>query len=315
MTPLDEALSFYRLNYQVVCWYFLEPGKRIILGDQADQLCRFCGKRSPEVTFRHLAHAIPESLGNKSLFSAYECDSCNKFFGDGIENDFGNWSKPMRTLTNIKGKKGVPTLKNETAGWRVEYDSGILKVNHCESDPIFTVDMDAKHVTFQLKRDSYTPEAVLKAFVKMGLSVMPEVEIPNFAKSIEWIGKHDNEDRFVLPSPVIYSSVPSQRPNDVISILVIRRKDEIMDTPYAYFILGYGNEYFQVMLPSQERDQILNGQSFLIKPFPNTRFGSPNYHSLDLTDRQVVHGEIVSQVMTFGTRRRVDPISGQAEAE
>ena len=46
-----------------------------------NQICRFCGRSRPEVSFRHGAHARPESLGNKSLFTIYECDSGNQFFG------------------------------------------------------------------------------------------------------------------------------------------------------------------------------------------------------------------------------------------
>jgi hypothetical protein len=33
------------------------------------------------------AHALPESISNKSLFTYYECDACNQAFGEGCEND------------------------------------------------------------------------------------------------------------------------------------------------------------------------------------------------------------------------------------
>jgi hypothetical protein len=58
-------------------------------------------------------------LGNKSVESTYECDACNEIFGKGIENDLGNWSKPMRTLARIRGKSGVPTIKKtgDAPGW------------------------------------------------------------------------------------------------------------------------------------------------------------------------------------------------------
>ena len=99
-----RALRFYEDNYSPIGEWIIEPGKKIMLGDRVNRTCRFCGKRSPEVTFEKQAHAIPECLGNKSLFTAYECDACNGFFGTGIENDFGNWSKPQHILGRIRQK-------------------------------------------------------------------------------------------------------------------------------------------------------------------------------------------------------------------
>jgi hypothetical protein len=105
-----EALCFYEENYSSIGQWILEPGKKVILRSSDSGVCRFCGRSTPEVTFKEVAHAIPESLGNKSLTTEYKCDACNRFFGKGIENDFGNWSKPQRTVSRIRGKKGVPTL-------------------------------------------------------------------------------------------------------------------------------------------------------------------------------------------------------------
>jgi hypothetical protein len=98
---VGEAFRFYEESYDGLGQWILAPGKRVFLGVKDNRCCRFCGKRSPEVSFRQDAHAISELMGNKSLFTYYECDACNKLFGDGIETDFGNWSKPMRTLARI----------------------------------------------------------------------------------------------------------------------------------------------------------------------------------------------------------------------
>lgn len=49
--------------------------------------------------------------------------SPEKFASLGIENHLGDWTKPMRTLSRIKGRSGVPTFKKRgpDIGWRVEY--------------------------------------------------------------------------------------------------------------------------------------------------------------------------------------------------
>ena len=85
---IEEALSFYTSFYDSVGSWTLLPGKiEPILGKNEAQRCRFCGGYSPGVSFQQQAHAIPEALGNKTLFTSYECDNCNQKFGRGIEND------------------------------------------------------------------------------------------------------------------------------------------------------------------------------------------------------------------------------------
>src|SRR5271156_6826188 len=101
----------YEEHYQIVSAWCLRPGEKIFLGDKEKRKCRFCGETTPKVSFRKQAHALPECIGNKSLFTYYECDTCNKGFGDGCENDFGNWSLPMRTMSRICGGNGIPTIK------------------------------------------------------------------------------------------------------------------------------------------------------------------------------------------------------------
>jgi HNH endonuclease len=189
---------------------FLRPGDKVVLGETANRVCRFCGKTSPAVTFKPEAHAIPELLGNKSITATYECDACNQFFGSGIENDLGNWSKPLRSFARIRGKSGVPTLKKggPNPGWRIEYEETGFKVTSYENEPLFEIDEANKKITFELKRDSYTPVAVLKALVKIGLTLMPETEIGNFVHSLAWIQNPDHS--LVLPSELLLS-IPSNR--------------------------------------------------------------------------------------------------------
>ena len=109
----EKAAQFYEETYVGAHPLFLRPGKRLVLAGPDPRVCRFCGRDSANTRFRHDAHAIPHLLGNRTLFTREECDQCNLFFGSTIENDLGNWTKPTRTFSRIKGKNGVPTLKNE----------------------------------------------------------------------------------------------------------------------------------------------------------------------------------------------------------
>jgi hypothetical protein len=215
----------------------------------------------------------------------------------------------MRTFARIRGYNGVPTLKKAgPSGWRVEYGQSGFTISHYEENPLFTVDEDAKNVTFRLHRDVYTPVAVLKAFVKMGLSVMPDAEMSNFGTALKWIRNPDHQVALMSESefPILYSFVPGPMPNNKIAVFVFRRKDAAANIPYAFFILGYGNDVFQVFLPTPERDQEINGKKLTIMAFPNPRdiypseFGSAKRGRLNLGGRNPVKGEILPLTMGFG---------------
>jgi hypothetical protein len=137
---VDDAVRFYGQQYDVIDFWLLRPGIRKTLGSKDDRRCRFCGRRPPEATFKLEAHAVPDALGNKSLFTNWECDACNQAFGGGIENDLGNWSKPMRTLSLVRGKRGVPTIKKGSdGGWRIESRPYGLDIAGHEGDPVLDV--------------------------------------------------------------------------------------------------------------------------------------------------------------------------------
>lgn len=142
---MNELAAFYEMHYKTVGSWTLQPGHKIFLGDKETRRCRFCGKGGPEVSFRDEAPAIPECVGNKSLFTYHECDSCNQAFGRGCENDFGNWSLPMRTMARIRGKSSVPTIKHDAAGkLRIDSHPDGLEVSVNEAEGFFEDNPETK---------------------------------------------------------------------------------------------------------------------------------------------------------------------------
>lgn len=307
MATQDEVYAYYETHYDVLGSWQLRPGTKIALGDKSNRVCRFCEQRSPEVSFTKVAHAIPEALGNKSLETYYECDACNEMFGNGIENDLGNWSKPLRTFARIRGKRGVPTLKKggDVPGWRIEYDDNGFKITSYEADPFYEIDEAKGKITFKLKRDAYTPVAVLKAFMKIGLTLLPGEEVKNFPHLMRWVRELDHSRRFAEQCPVIYSFQPGPKPNDLVTARILRRKPGITGVPYAYLVLGYGNELFQVQLPSQKQDGSSDGVAFSIYPYPisdsadQKRYGPTGRGQLDFTGRDKVRNETVTLAVGF----------------
>ena len=296
---LQEAIRFYEASYDWLGGSFLTPDQRATLGDRENRVCRFCGLSEPKVSFRTKAHAIPEFLGNKSLLTNYECDSCNQHFGTSIENDLASWTKPSRTLARIRGKRGIPAIKKVGAaeGWRIEYDSGI-RVTQYENDPIAEVDEEQKCITFKLKRDPYTPVAVLKAFVRIGLTVLPQSEVSRFRDTIEWIRCQDHSKPFVQSFPILHTFQPGPMRNDLTVLMLMRRKPDVSEAPFAFLVIGFGNDVFQVFLPCPEEDKQIHAQRLYLPPFPTpaaafpTPYGKAHTTKVDLCGRERVTDDL-----------------------
>jgi hypothetical protein len=322
MTEQDEAACrFYDTRYDFVFERLFERSEKHELGDRQDRQCRFCGKKPPEVSFGSVAHAIPEALGNRGLTSAYECDACNNLFGKGIEDDLGKWTMPVRTMARIRGKKGVPTLRESSkGGWRVEFKDGRLNVRSYEDSPIYEVDEVNKRVVFTLRRDPYTPVAVMKAFVKIGLTLLPNQELPPFATALAWVRETDHSRKWIASSMVIHTMQNGPMPNDRLMAAVLRRKPSVVDVPYAFLLLGYGNDVFQIVLPAPVEDAALLDVPLNFPPFPTpdapdpTLYGRARPQVLDLTGCDVVRGETKKVAMRYAVGTRLDPEAGKPDA-
>ena len=169
-TPL-RPIDYYRNNYiYLPSPSYLTPEMQpMTLGDRENPTCRFCGQEESAVSFSHQAHAIPASLGNKCLFSIYECNECNQYFGSSIENDLGNWSIVNRTLSGIRGRRKVPTLKSggHEPSWKITRAASGLRYKEHNDCSVVQIDEENKAVSFQLTGGSYTPIAVFKAFARI----------------------------------------------------------------------------------------------------------------------------------------------------
>ena len=299
-----QAASYYAGRYAMIAM-LIQPGKKRTLEYEAPLSCRFCRRAEPEASFRHQAHAIPESLGNKTILSRHECDDCNDFFGAGIETELGKWSKPARTLARISGANGVPTLKREGPdGYRIEHKGPTLHLSHYEKHPTFFVDEKAKTLRFELKRDRYIPAAVYKALVKIALTMMPATEIENFQEALQWIRDTDHS-RKLFEAPVYYRFQPGPMRGDLIYFSLLRRKTGVTDVPYAFMVLAYGNDLLQVPLPSPKQDMAIHGKELSFPPFqlPNpfdpAVYGTPRSAMLDLSSHEPRKDDILEVSFHF----------------
>lgn len=150
-----------------------------------DRVCRFCGKPNGETTFKKDAHLVSELIGNKELFSDYECDQCNQYFGLEFENELGPFLGISRTLTGSKGKNGIPTFKSPgeklkaKAHLIADHDTIIISREDPTDDSIL-VDPATGEMRIKVQKNPFIPLRVYKAFIKMALSLLPGEEVKNY---------------------------------------------------------------------------------------------------------------------------------------
>jgi hypothetical protein len=251
-----EAIVYYDSRYDIVIDYPLVADHPLLLNDHAEgkqRLCRFCHRAVPEVTFNNDAHAIPEFLGNKSLISMNECDSCNALLADRYEDHLAKWFGPLRTVSQIHGKSGVPTYqdKKRDHGGRIRIERGDngLHFTLVSADPMAQLS-NGGPMNFSLPVDTpsqpYIPIRAAMALVKAACSVCPLSELNQCDMAMDWV--MERMYARVLKFPVLHAFTPGPNPYGVGKIMLLRRRvDEPI--PYLWCIIATANYRFQFFVP------------------------------------------------------------------
>jgi hypothetical protein len=316
LETLQTRITWFSDHYDIISRYVFEPNsERVYLGDKAERVCRYCGLTIPAVTFRKLAHAIPDQIGNDWLFDHGECDTCNEHFSEWVEDDFAKWTLPWRSMGRIKGKKGVPSLKTKDKKFRIDATAGKptegtsdagrhdLQIRMRENDSRHALDEATNTVKLTLERQPYAPMGVFKCLVKMAIAVMPPEEEQRCTHLKKWIllREHTFESYPYKPLSVIYQFVPGPLPNDRVSCWLLRRRPERADDClYMQFVLQLSNHVFQIALPMhiEDRKQLTDG-TFQTSLWPNTwagvdhqmQYGRSGYKQFDMSGTEKVRDD------------------------
>ncbi len=303
----QERLDFLNRNYTPLVTYHLNGDKKIYLGKKDDNHCRFCNKKSPDVTFRNIAHAIPEFTGNKTLICYYECDSCNSKFSRLLESHMANYMNMWHTFSQVRGKRGVPSFKTNQKKSRIDIGEMNVEVQEHQDDEIATIDEERKTITFTANRATYIPISIYKCLAKMALTIMPEDELENFKTTMAWINEeeHDKSPHDLKALKAMMSIAPGPQPYPFTSCLLFKRKPTTVDKVlYMIFVLAYGNFAFQIYLPLCTKDKELQGEDVKMVAIPtpiDMEKGSfyLGRKLLDLNSKLPVKGEKETIVMQY----------------
>lgn len=219
--------------------------------DKSKRVCRFCKKGNDLVSFKKIAHAISEGLGNKKIIGYDECDECNDKFGSGIESELISYLDLFRMFFGIKGKNGIPKLKGKN--YEIE-NNGTIEIKHFlqEGEESNESEDDLKKISLNLKSNQkITNQNLYKALCKFAISVVKNEDLPHFKETIDWINgttiKNNLPKVAMLKSYDLFAHHPK--------LVIYTRKTE-EDLPFSVAEFRFTFLTFVFIIPFSDKDTI-----------------------------------------------------------
>jgi hypothetical protein len=269
-TKAMELMKFYAENYETLVFRDLDPqAKKETLGEKPP-VCRFCQRGRPEVSFANDAHVIPAFIGNKTLFSRYECNDCNSRFSE-FEDDLAKMTMGDRAVGQVPKRKGFASLK--TQGKKSSFERGPrgVIIKQYADEGIFKLDTDNAQMVVTYHTQSFRPLGVYKALAKMAFTLLPDEELPNFERLRIWLLETDVGTKKVYSDKghwCFQTFVPGPSPFPKPIVALLKRK-EAVTAPYMMFFLAFGNWTYQIFVPCPEVDADLADKAIDVMVYPH----------------------------------------------
>ena len=228
--------------------------------DSKKRICKFCQKKSPDVTFKNTAHLIPEFLGNRNFVHYSECDACNELFS-AYENDLANFLGLDLIVNCVKGKKKkgggrIPKFKDYTltVEHRKESELDLIEFTNLNyQNTSFEADIENQKFKINYTKKPYVPLFVYKAFLKIALSFIPDVDMHTYKAAREFIIR---KDLYPLTGfeYISYYKMPISYNYASPSIMLFKKKNQNLNVMTDFFALFIYNYMFQLPIPLSDYD-------------------------------------------------------------
>lgn len=287
--PINEdvlnELSKILKDYEIIASKRINSNnKKEILTDSTSGRCRFCGKSYPEVKFEADAHAIPEFIGNKKLFSKYECDTCNKNYFNLFENEMANFMLPLNSISGTKVKNNKTPKYHQKGEPIIKFESSEISISEVPNS-LFE-NLSEKSFNLPIKIPSHIPDYIYRCLVKIGLSIIQEELLNNYKGTIEWLMNINLQSN--LKPQMLLSIYPTCHQMDEIVCNIFERKDDcIKNVPFSILFLSYRNYAFQTFIPycSKERLNVkLRAFPFILPTNIDLNKNNKDIRTLNLID-------------------------------
>ncbi len=224
--------------------------------DKSNRKCRFCGQQVPIVSFNNTAHAISESLGNKSIICREECDNCNERFSRTIEPDIANMLSSLLTIYSIHGKNGIRTTAGKNfklslnEATKSDTNVGTITIQLQQKFPENIEDFFKEQLSLDASILKYIPQNVYKCLCKYVVSVVNKRYLADFRKTIDWI----NSTTRYCKLPIVAigdAQIKMEAPHLIVSI----RKTNNYNYPYCFALFAIANTIFAFIIPFTSKDK------------------------------------------------------------
>jgi hypothetical protein len=302
-------------NYELIRIASSDKVFRTPLKRKAERVCRFCGQRRPAVKYKKTAHLIPKSIGNKHLFSDFECDNCNFTFGT-YESDLAGFLGIAFAFIGDPAEEKTPTLHDHKLGVTVRHgglptdeQNSKIEISADRPESMFKIDEEKGRLSVPFTTKAYVPFNVYRSLLKAALSFMPEKYVANYENTIDILVNSKSIDSRLLSAVPCFTHSGPGFPTP--RILLFEKIDPGKAVFTHTFILQFLNYSFQLHLPYYEPDrwmfdgvqnvEFVTAPPFLDKDFV-AKYGEPTFARLDLSGTESITR---SQVQHF-TFSKVD---------
>lgn len=247
--PAGAGAVKHAIEALLSSYEFMSPrnDKRVIIGERHPdrKTCRFCSRAKRDgATFRKVAHAISEGLGNKNIVASEECDECNEFFGASIEPALIELLNVHRTYLGLKGKAGHPQIVYKDGSLTHDGSKVIIEARKFEDDGSGTFVVSLGTGKAIAIADCY------KALCKFAISIIAHEELEHLAGTIAWLRAKDGS----VPLPKLATCIvraPSQAPQIA---LYTRRNDDNRHLPHVVCEFRLGPFVYVYKMPFSSRE-------------------------------------------------------------
>lgn len=284
-----------------------------------ERTCRFCKKKSDEVSFKKKAHIIPELMGKSTFVSDYECDICNGVFST-YETDLAAFIGVSRSLSSKKAKEGTPTYKSsdkklEVRGIQNPETGSSIQVSSSDFENDIFIDEKNKKLTITADRPTFIPLRVFKALAKIALTLLSDEDFTKYDRLNSALLDVENKGNLLTNCPFcrvsIYVNPGIEFPSPL--ALIVKKIDEKSPLPTHSLILYFHNYIYQIFLPFHTDDlwmydgkinvTLMVAPPLVDKGFTE-KFGEPKLHNVDLSSNDRVKNQKHEIVMSYGSIRK-----------
>lgn len=244
---LSDKYDYIAYGFDNITVYVGEP-------DQAKRVCRFCNATGIENFTGDLAHAIPDSLGNKLLLCNEECRTCNHTLNK-LEDDLISLMRVRQALFKIKRKKksSAPEINGQDFVIRPDKNGDPNLYLMEERVPGNWKELRQFPVRLNLKYETVDQD-IYRAFAKIVIDLIPNDYLSEFSETIAWI---KSEGRFIpdsLPSiqyAILHSGIFYEQP--IVELFLYNKEDA--KEPFCLCYLRIYDMVYRFIVPLAAPDK------------------------------------------------------------